>query len=291
RLFPRLDYILNNGGDPPATYQSPTLCGNDAMGNPRNCFTGESRTLTTRTLTFIGTARDNSGAIASATVQVHGGGGAGPFGVTTPNSATGTWTQGTRQTVVWATGGTTSAPINCANVRISISPNNGELFTDVLADSTPNDGSETVLIPEGLLFNTNDARIKIESIIDGNFNSFFDISEKFSIKPLGVTNTNDSGPGSLRQAIDDANSDPGLTTITFDIPGAGVHKINLQSGLPLITTPVDIDGTSQPGYTGTPLIQIDGGSPSVTPGTSGLILNAGNSTIRGLSITRFSNAG
>ena len=70
-----------------------------------------------------------------------------------------------------------------------------------------------------------------------------------------------------------------------------VHTINLQSGLPLITTRVDIDGTTQPGYAGTPLIRIDGANPNVTPGTVGLILNAGNSTIRGLSITRFSDAG
>ena len=40
-----------------------------------------------------------------------------------------------------------------------------------------------------------------------------------------VTNTSDSGAGSLRQAILDANANPGLDTIAFDIPGAGVHTI------------------------------------------------------------------
>ncbi len=40
-----------------------------------------------------------------------------------------------------------------------------------------------------------------------------------------VLNTNDSGPGSLRQAILDANATPGADTIAFNIPGSGIHTI------------------------------------------------------------------
>src|SRR5207253_7609575 len=48
-----------------------------------------------------------------------------------------------------------------------------------------------------------------------------------------VTNTNDSGPGSLRQAILDSNATTGQTnTITFDIPGSGVQKISPLTNLP-----------------------------------------------------------
>ena len=55
---------------------------------------------------------------------------------------------------------------------------------------------------------------------------------------LVVNTTADSGPGSLRQAILDANSVKGLTvTIDFAIPGAGVQSIALQSPLPAATTP------------------------------------------------------
>src|SRR5207237_6840611 len=50
-----------------------------------------------------------------------------------------------------------------------------------------------------------------------------------------VTNANDHGTGSLRQAILDANATQGLDTITFNIPGGGVHAINLLLGLPTIT--------------------------------------------------------
>src|SRR5437868_13550397 len=61
-----------------------------------------------------------------------------------------------------------------------------------------------------------------------------------------VTNTNDSGTGSLRQAITDANS-MGGGTINFNIPGSGVHTISPMTVLPTITQPVTIDGYTQPG--------------------------------------------
>src|SRR5207244_2982572 len=63
-----------------------------------------------------------------------------------------------------------------------------------------------------------------------------------------VTNIDDGGTGSLRQAIVDANANPGHDTITFCIPGAGVHTITpLAPGLPTITDPVTIDGYTQEG--------------------------------------------
>jgi hypothetical protein len=62
-----------------------------------------------------------------------------------------------------------------------------------------------------------------------------------------VTNTADSGAGSFRQALLDANAAVGPDTIAFNIPGAGVHTITLTSLLPLITSPVFIDGYTQPG--------------------------------------------
>ncbi|NNF04471.1 MAG: hypothetical protein HKN17_08390, partial [Rhodothermales bacterium] len=64
---------------------------------------------------------------------------------------------------------------------------------------------------------------------------------------LIVTNTDDSGPGSLRAAVDFANGSAAPSEqITFDIPGAGPHVIALQSEL-LISDPVVLDGLSQSG--------------------------------------------
>ena len=74
-----------------------------------------------------------------------------------------------------------------------------------------------------------------------------------------VDNTADSGPGSLRQAILDSNAATGqANTIDFHIPGCGVQTIVPLSALPAITQPVLIDGWSQPGYSGTPLIELSG---------------------------------
>ena len=114
-----------------------------------------------------------------------------------------------------------------------------------------------------------------------------------------VTNTNDSGEGSLRQAILNANAIPGGNTITFAIPttdpgynaGTGAFTINLLSGLPTLTETVTIDGRSQPGFAGTPIIELNGASAG--SGINGLVLGAGSdgSTIQGLVINRFTSNG
>jgi hypothetical protein len=99
-----------------------------------------------------------------------------------------------------------------------------------------------------------------------------------------VTTAADSGANSLRQAILDANGNPGMDTIAFDIPGAGPFTITPASALPTITDPVVIDGTTQPGYAGTPLIEINGSN--LAANTDGLVIVAGGSTVRGLAINR-----
>ena len=66
-----------------------------------------------------------------------------------------------------------------------------------------------------------------------------------------VTNTMDSGLGSLRQAILDSNTMAGADDIAFNIPGPGPHTIAPTSALPFISDPVTIDGYTQPGSTPT----------------------------------------
>ena len=76
-----------------------------------------------------------------------------------------------------------------------------------------------------------------------------------------VTNTNDAGAGSLRQAIINANGSAGLDTIDFNIAPGGTQTIRPTSDrLPDITGPTLIDGETQPGFTdtNTPIIEIDG---------------------------------
>jgi uncharacterized repeat protein (TIGR01451 family) len=101
-----------------------------------------------------------------------------------------------------------------------------------------------------------------------------------------VLNNADSSLGSLRQAIMDANTNPGADTIIF-MDGTGPQTINLTSPLPAITEAVTIDGTSQPGFAGSPLIELNG---FVVPaGGSGLSITSGNCTVRALVINRFTD--
>ena len=108
-------------------------------------------------------------------------------------------------------------------------------------------------------------------------------------KRLLVTNTLDSGAGSLRQAILDANANPGMDFIEFEI-GTGVQTIAPTSALPFITDPVVIDGTTQPGFAGRPIIELAG---HLDPSGSGLQIRntAGNSVVRGLVVNRFRGVG
>ncbi len=104
---------------------------------------------------------------------------------------------------------------------------------------------------------------------------------------LSVTTIDDSGPGSLRQAILDANSTAGLDTIEFDIPGTGLHVISLASPLPEVTAPLAIDATTEPDFTGVPVIQLNGSLAGSA--ADGLRVSAGASRISGLAITGFRN--
>lgn len=130
------------------------------------------------------------------------------------------------------------------------------------------------------------------------------------LAPLGaaaadfvVLNTNNSGPGSLNRAITDANALPGADRIIFNIPGAGVQKIDVtQNPLPAVTDILTIDGYTQPGArpndlpsgsNAVVLIQIDGKRADVlapyVPPENGLVLGAPGCAVRGLMLTGFSN--
>jgi hypothetical protein len=94
-----------------------------------------------------------------------------------------------------------------------------------------------------------------------------------------VKNTNDAGPESLRWALTAANTTPGDDDVTFDIPGAGPHVIQPATALPWLTEEIRIDGTTQYGYAGMPVIEID-----AVDVPNGLVLATSNSLIRGLAI-------
>jgi uncharacterized repeat protein (TIGR01451 family) len=98
-----------------------------------------------------------------------------------------------------------------------------------------------------------------------------------------VTNNLDSGPGSLRDAINQANGNPGADSINFasDVFGIDVGSL---TGLPLpsITEQLTIDG-------GFSRVQLNGTSAGA--GANGLTILASGVTVRGLVINRFQGAG
>jgi hypothetical protein len=116
-----------------------------------------------------------------------------------------------------------------------------------------------------------------------------------------VTNTNDSGAGSLRQAIEDANGNGNpldVDQINFNIAGAGVHTIAPNSMFQPLTEPATIDGFSQTGsqantaampnpLNGTILIEIDGTNVGNQSQQAAFALFADNSTIQGLAMFGF----
>lgn len=93
-----------------------------------------------------------------------------------------------------------------------------------------------------------------------------------------VINTNDSGIGSFRQAIIDANSNSGADTVDFNIPGAGVHTITPSSKYPDIIESLTIDALTQPGASCGTLVPASLPAASNTPHNLLVELNAINMT-------------
>ena len=118
------------------------------------------------------------------------------------------------------------------------------------------------------------------------------MESRLLLTPFVVTSTADSGLGTLRQAILDV--DAGLfDTIDFSIGSGGVQTIAPSTALPAITSPVIIDGTSQPGFdpsNPTPMIQLTGSNITV-PNVNGLTISTGNSTVKGMVINSFTGSG
>jgi CSLREA domain-containing protein len=123
------------------------------------------------------------------------------------------------------------------------------------------------------------------------------MAANFVVNSTGNQSDNNAGNGvcrisnnntqcTLRAAIQEANATTAMDTITFAID-SGPQRITLTSSLPTITRPVVIDGWTQPGFAGTPLIEVRGDSGY----GDGFKLSGGNSTVRGLIINGFGGDG
>lgn len=203
---------------------------------------------------------------------------------------------GEGQTFVDATTVTTDAT-GIATINFPITP---ALKTGLFLSSTATKREDTDQNPQTPLVPTDTSEFSADVCVADQFT---------------VVNTNDSGPGSLRQAILNANAHanvdstgdliPDPDVITFCIPGSGVHTISLLTALPPIDTDaVTINGYSQPGASTNThamtdpdpsdnavlLIEIVGVPPAdQSPGLT-IGVGASGSTVRGLVIGGWSRA-
>lgn len=181
RVFPDLQQIIDNN-----TNADTGACPTGPIAPPTSIATKECFSEFLPTSDYVGytgvnasplslhfrlTARDGNGGVSSGDTTVLLAANAGPFRVTSPNTLapeTG-WVGLANETVTWDVANTNVAPVNCAAVNISLSTDGGLTYPTVLASSTPNDGTETVVAPN---IDTTTARVRVAC----SNNIFFDIS-------------------------------------------------------------------------------------------------------------------
>ncbi len=194
----------------------------------------------------------------------------------------------------------TTLTVAAPGVQANDVAENFQPFSSVIV-TNPSDGTVTLnsdgaftYIPNANFAGTDS--FTYEDVQGSNTSNIATVTITVLPKTFVVTNTNDSGAGSLRQALfyaNQSNSAP-PDTIDFDIPGTGPFVITPLTALPAVVHPTFIDGYSQPGASPNTLaqgdnavilIQIDGADAS---GGIGLTISAGGSTVDGLAITDFS---
>lgn len=195
RIIPRLSNLLNN-----------------------TFAVGEKLPNTNRALKFRVMARDNragGGGVETDDMQLTVTTSSGPFLVTAPNTNV-TW--GGAQTVTWNVAGTTMAPVNCANVDISLSEDGGTTYPHLLATATPNDGSEQVVLPS---ITTLTARMKVAC----SDNVFFDISNvNFRVDPAATN------PPQFPASLPDSATKNRYISIVPSNAGIVAFRVDLTAG-------------------------------------------------------------
>jgi len=187
RVFPDMAQILANNtnaesGACPTASTTPTAAQIECFSEflPTAAYVGTAGVnAAPASLHFKLTARDGRGGVNNATTTLTLAPAAGPFLVTSFNDAGVSVDSGGTQTVTWNVANTNAAPVGTENVRISLSLDGGATWPTVLAESVPNNGSASVIVPAVA---TTAARVKVEAI--GNV--FFDVSNaNFAIRLAG----------------------------------------------------------------------------------------------------------
>lgn len=110
--------------------------------------------------------------------------------------------------------------------------------------------------------------------------------DRVLLTQYSVLSNADSGPDTLRQAILDANANAGADTIVFNLAAESL-VISPLTPLPAITDTVTLDGSSQPGFAGTPLVVLTGALLPDQTYNPGLEINSVNSVVKSLVVQSF----
>ncbi len=217
---------------------------------------GEYLPSTTQSLTFRLTARDNKmggGGVCYAKTSVTVAN-AGPFQVSYPSATNIKWPGASKQTVTWDVNKTNAAPVNCANVNILISLDNGATYSVVLAN-TANDGTQEIDVPQVPVTKTT-CRVKVEAV--GNV--FFDISDNnftitstvgvndlASVNTLGVQLVPNPAQDQLQISVYGLNKSTATHLSVYDMLG-NVVMTDVYAGKDQITQNYDLSILSKGVY-------------------------------------------
>lgn len=210
RYFPKINSIVANSATTAAT-------GNDA-GILTEALSAVSRSLNFRltvrdNATYSGVAPLSVGQTAFDDMKVTVNDAAGPFAVTAPTNTGISWAAGSSQTVTWNVAGTTGNNVNAAYVDIFLSNDGGLTYPIQLANKVPNDGSETILIP-------NNTGTNKRIMVKGNNHIFFDISNNnFTI--TAPPSTFAVIPSSAQTALVSCPGTQNTTSFTFNYSALG----------------------------------------------------------------------
>lgn len=213
RIFPKMSDIVNN---------TQTI--------------GEIMAGYGRSMVFRFTVRDNhvspsAGGVAYDSVSFTVSGEAGPFLVTSPNTAI-NWPIGTLQSVTWNVANTAAAPVSCSSVDIHLSTDGGYTYPTTLATGVANDGSHQVVVPNNP---SATARVRVHcannvffDISNANFTiaaaaPFADISLSKAVEPAG--NLTPGAALTYTISLTNSGSLTATTTITDIFPAALTNPV------------------------------------------------------------------
>jgi hypothetical protein len=178
------------------------------LSNKLTSSFGERLPTTNRELNFRVTARSDQG-MAQDDVTLTVDANAGPFKITAPVGVS--FNSGDNVTVQWDVANTDKAPINCSEISIDLSTDNGQNFSTTLINSTANDGSEQVSLPQNLSGNI---RFRVKC----NNNIFFAVSQEAPIQ------NNEPGSGNvyLSTGLENSNNsiyegNDGITKLNISV--------------------------------------------------------------------------